>query len=546
MPLDIPVLVVERARPDLKQPHRHPRSHLGQLDAPIARLDEDVVPDLDAVLDVLERDDPAAQPGRAVARREEVLQDLDDALAQRRREAVEDEVRVRLADGAAGRVGHVVAQHDVVQAEGRGRPVRQVRHRQRGGRAAVLVQQDDVAEAGGQRRRRQRRQHQVAAVEPHGRRQQQPHLLGEAGQPRRRVAAGGHEHARVDDAAQRRVLVVQAELVRRAAVRARLVVLVVLPQRFVVGDGGLERLAARERRLELRALLGDLRVAQGQRPPVDVVAPFAGLSALWGGVSRGCGSRGAEGDLLSWLWRVSGWMCGPWKNIYGVVWLRSRQLKFWSRLKCGADARVYRDFQQSAWRGETLRRSCFDSPPGLHRTCPGSKSAFFPSLSFRFLHSSFPKVLLLRNLAAPQGRRDTAQRASKADCSFDHKQCPPRRTPNRSPTSFVQDVAEYPSRRTCPAHSSPAMEGAFTHLGNHLISDSASTINAGDDESILDGEFGRVALPTGSRRRRHDDEDEEGYEDDDLESLASMAVDANGKPSAKAEEEVELPAHACA
>ncbi|KAF1918459.1 hypothetical protein BDU57DRAFT_199939 [Ampelomyces quisqualis] len=32
------------------------------------------------------------------------------------------------------------------------------------------------------------------------------------------------------------------------------------------------------------------------------------------------------------------------------------------------------------------------------------------------------------------------------------------------------------------------MEGAFTHMGNHLVSDSAATINAGagDDESILD------------------------------------------------------------
>ena len=30
------------------------------------------------------------------------------------------------------------------------------------------------------------------------------------------------------------------------------------------------------------------------------------------------------------------------------------------------------------------------------------------------------------------------------------------------------------------------MEGAFTHLGNHLISDSASAINAGDDLSTID------------------------------------------------------------
>lgn len=100
------------------------------------------------------------------------------------------------------------------------------------------------------------------------------------------------------------------------------------------------------------------------------------------------------------------------------------------------------------------------------------------------------------------------------------------------------------------------MEGAFTHLGNHLISDSASTINAGDDlstidpdESILDQEYGRGNLTGGPRRRRHDDEDEgtEVFDDDDTESIVSMPVDgANGKPAARAEEEKELPPHACA
>lgn len=100
------------------------------------------------------------------------------------------------------------------------------------------------------------------------------------------------------------------------------------------------------------------------------------------------------------------------------------------------------------------------------------------------------------------------------------------------------------------------MEGAFTHLGNHLISDSASAINAGDDlsaidpdENILDGEYGRGNLTGGPRRRRHDDEDEETetYDEDDIESMASMAVDGQkGTASAKPEDEKELPQHACA
>ena len=100
------------------------------------------------------------------------------------------------------------------------------------------------------------------------------------------------------------------------------------------------------------------------------------------------------------------------------------------------------------------------------------------------------------------------------------------------------------------------MEGAFTHLGNHLISDSASTINAGDDlstidpdESILDREYGKGNLSGGPRRRRHDDEDEgtEVFDDDDMESMVSVPVDgANGKPGVKPDEEKELPPHACA
>ncbi|KAI9680308.1 MAG: hypothetical protein M1829_001194 [Trizodia sp. TS-e1964] len=102
------------------------------------------------------------------------------------------------------------------------------------------------------------------------------------------------------------------------------------------------------------------------------------------------------------------------------------------------------------------------------------------------------------------------------------------------------------------------MEGAFTHLGNHLISDSASTINAGDDLSTIDpdealmyGNYSRSGIPGAPRRRRHDDEDEgtDVFDDDDVESLASMAVDGlkeKNSAGARMEEEIELPAHACA
>ena len=94
---------------------------------------------------------------------------------------------------------------------------------------------------------------------------------------------------------------------------------------------------------------------------------------------------------------------------------------------------------------------------------------------------------------------------------------------------------------------------AFTHVGNHLISDSASTINAGDDlstidpdESVLDREYGRGNLTGGPRRRRHDDEETEAFDDDDLESTVSAQVEGvNGQKQARIEEK-ELPPHACA
>ena len=100
------------------------------------------------------------------------------------------------------------------------------------------------------------------------------------------------------------------------------------------------------------------------------------------------------------------------------------------------------------------------------------------------------------------------------------------------------------------------MEGAFRNVGNHLVGDSASAINEGDDistldagESALDSEYGRGNLNGGPRRRRVGEGDDETdvFDDDDVESLASHAVNggANGKAAQGQEEEVELPAHAC-
>ncbi|KAK7992860.1 hypothetical protein PG988_001654 [Apiospora saccharicola] len=109
-----------------------------------------------------------------------------------------------------------------------------------------------------------------------------------------------------------------------------------------------------------------------------------------------------------------------------------------------------------------------------------------------------------------------------------------------------------------PATFSAAMEGAFTHVGNHLISDSAAAINAGDDdlstldpdESLLYGKLGGRNTTRNARRRTDDDdnETEAAFEDDDNESMASAAVGAMKGFNLKntPEEEKKLPDHACA
>ncbi|KAL3953211.1 hypothetical protein ACCO45_013154 [Purpureocillium lilacinum] len=92
------------------------------------------------------------------------------------------------------------------------------------------------------------------------------------------------------------------------------------------------------------------------------------------------------------------------------------------------------------------------------------------------------------------------------------------------------------------------MEGAFTHVGNHLISDSAAAINAGaddlsaldPDESLLYAQYGPG--PSGRRRADDDDNQTEAFEDDDNDSLNSVPVDGMmGLKLKNAEEEKQLP-----
>ncbi|KAK5632093.1 hypothetical protein RRF57_007807 [Xylaria bambusicola] len=96
---------------------------------------------------------------------------------------------------------------------------------------------------------------------------------------------------------------------------------------------------------------------------------------------------------------------------------------------------------------------------------------------------------------------------------------------------------------------------AFTHLGNHLVSNSATTINAGEDdmstldpdESLLFGKYnGRGGLGNARRQNDDDDNETEAFDDDDNESMTSVPVDALKGLAIKAPEEDKAPPHACA
>lgn len=73
-----------------------------------------------------------------------MFQNLHHTLAELGTEPLEDQMRIGFRDGATGGVGDVGSEDDVVEREGGGGPVRQMRDRHRGGCAAVFVEKDNV------------------------------------------------------------------------------------------------------------------------------------------------------------------------------------------------------------------------------------------------------------------------------------------------------------------------------------------------------------------------------------------------------------------
>ena len=177
--------------------------------------------------------------------------------------------------------------------------MRQMAHDQSRRRPTMLVTHDDVTKRARLRAPDQLLQYQIPTIRRHSRRQHQPHLLLERAQPATGVARRHNEHARVADAGERGVFIVEVELVFRGAVRDALVVFEVAAEGGVVGDGGIEGLAGCEGRFQGGALLRNFGVAERERAAVEVVPALASLLALAYMLSLAPGGTGIDRTIIS-------------------------------------------------------------------------------------------------------------------------------------------------------------------------------------------------------------------------------------------------------
>lgn len=103
-PFDVSILILQCSASYLKTSHRHSRPNLRQLHTLVASLDKDVMPNLDAVVDILESYHAAAQL-RLVCDGfpwwKDVLQHFYNALAETRGEPLEYQMWIGFRDGAS-------------------------------------------------------------------------------------------------------------------------------------------------------------------------------------------------------------------------------------------------------------------------------------------------------------------------------------------------------------------------------------------------------------------------------------------------------------
>lgn len=138
-----------------------------------------MVAHLDAVLLVDEADNAVSDLARLTGR-EHMLKNLDDTETQLGLEALENQVRVALRDGTAGRVRDVGSEDNIVQGEAGCGTVREMGNGEGGGGTTVLMQQDHI----GQSRRGcagdKIGQNEVTTVETDGGGEEQANLFGES------------------------------------------------------------------------------------------------------------------------------------------------------------------------------------------------------------------------------------------------------------------------------------------------------------------------------------------------------------------------------
>lgn len=60
MPFVVTILIFQCSAPDLEQPHRHPGANLGKFDTLISCPHKDMMSHFDAIVNVLECNDPVA------------------------------------------------------------------------------------------------------------------------------------------------------------------------------------------------------------------------------------------------------------------------------------------------------------------------------------------------------------------------------------------------------------------------------------------------------------------------------------------------------
>lgn len=118
LPLNIPLLVINRTVPDLIDSHRHARTNFRKLQLIVPCTHVEVVPHLDTIIfQTLERNGTIANFHCSVPGGEQVCQNALNTFTQLCGETIKDKVRIRLRDSAFQIPGKVVPGSHVVQTE---------------------------------------------------------------------------------------------------------------------------------------------------------------------------------------------------------------------------------------------------------------------------------------------------------------------------------------------------------------------------------------------------------------------------------------------